>query len=555
VGLKLRIAMAQINSIVGDLNGNIKRIEKYIEKAKLQNSDLVAFPELVVTGYPPQDLLLDKVFVRENKRMLMDMIKNNSGIVGIVGFVDYDQEKLYNAAAIFDGDQLVNVAYKTLLPTYDVFDEDRYFVPSNIIRPFALNISGEKINLGVEICEDLWDERYEVKVTDQLASRGADLIVNISASPFYAGKRFDREKVISVKAAKNEIPIFYVNLIGGQDELIFDGHSLAVDKSGSLIAIGEQFKEDLVVTEINIQEKLAKKIEPTVYHREEEILNALILGTRDYFRKTGFRRAVIGLSGGIDSSLTAAIAVEALGKQNVIGLSMPSNVSSEHSKNDAQQLAENLEILLIQFPIQDLVDNYRKGLMKTVKRIRENYNIEKEKDDPVADENIQARVRGNSLMYISNLLKDLKIIVLNTGNKTELALGYCTLYGDMTGGLGVINDLSKLEVYRLARYVNEKSGREIIPESVFSKKPSAELSEDQYDPFDYSIVSPLVDEIIEHRRDEQELIEMGYPIEIVRDTYRRIRNAEYKRWQSPPGIKVTRKAFGIGWKMPIVNKY
>ncbi len=548
--------MAQINPTVGDLEGNIKKIAEYIEEAKKSKADLVVFPEMAVTGYPPQDLLYERAFVRKNKEMLNHLISRNRDIACIVGFVDYDEKNLYNAAAIFNGDRLLGVVYKTLLPTYDVFDETRYFKPSKEedIKPLRIDIDGG-VNVGVEICEDLWDHNYEIKVTDILAKRGADIIINISASPFYAGKRFEREMLLKEKATKNKVPIFYVNMVGGQDELVFDGQSLAVDISGGLIAFGKQFEEDLIITDIDLEKGTAPKISPPPYNRVEEMFNALVLGVRDYFRKTGFKKAVVGMSGGIDSSLTTCIAVEALGRENVIGVSMPSKFSSEHSKTDAQRLAENLGICFVQFSIQEIVDMYRKVLEEPLEKIRKYFGISKEEDDPVADENIQPRVRGNCLMDISNRLKKLKILVLNTGNKTELALGYCTLYGDMTGGIGALGDVSKLEVYKLAEYVNKKAGREIIPKNVFKKKPSPELKEGQYDPFDFSIVSPLVDEIIENRRSKQELIEMGYPKEVVEDIYRRIRRAEYKRWQAPPCIKITPKAFGIGWKMPIVNKY
>lgn len=554
----MKIAMAQINSTVGDLDENIKKIREYIERSRSLEADLVAFPEMAVTGYPPQDLLYEKAFVRRNKEMLEEIIKNNVDIVGIVGFVDYDEAgNLYNAAAIFEENRLLGTAYKTLLPTYDIFDEDRYFKPSREedIQPVNVEINGEEIRLGVEICEDLWDQEYEMKVTDLLAERGANLIVNISASPFHVGKRFERERLLKEKAVKNRVPIFYVNLVGGQDELVFDGQSLAVDASGNLIAFAKQFEEDLVITDIDPKNGTAPRVNPPTYNKEEEMFNALVLGIRDYFRKTGFKKAVVGMSGGIDSSLTTCIAVEALGKENVIGVSMPSVFSSQHSKTDAQKLAENLGICFVQFSIQEIVENYRRVLEEPLEKIRRHFGIEKERDDPVADENIQPRVRGNCLMDISNRLKDLRILVLNTGNKSELALGYCTLYGDMSGGIGALGDVSKLEVYKLAEYVNKKAGREIMPENVFKKKPSPELKEDQYDPFDFSIVSPLVDEIVENRRSMQELIEMGYPKEVVEDIYRRIRRAEYKRWQAPPCIKITRKAFGIGWKMPIVNKY
>ena len=556
---KMRIAMAQINPIVGDLEGNIEKINEYIVEAKNLNADLVIFPELAVTGYPPQDLLYETSFVKRNKKLLEDLITNNTDIVGVVGFVDFDfdQKNLYNAVAIFN-DKLVGIVHKTLLPTYDVFDETRYFKPTREeeIKPISVNINKDdgEFKLGVEICEDMWDEEYEIKVTDLLSGE-ADVILNVSASPFYTGKIFDRINILKEKSKENKTPIFYVNLVGGQDELVFDGQSLAVDKFGNLIAMGKQFVEDLIITDIDLERGIAKKISAVEYCKEEEMFKALVLGIRDYFRKTGFKKAVIGLSGGIDSSLAACIAVEALGKENVIAVSMPSKFSSEHSKSDAQQLAENLGIYFIQFPIQEIVDRYHEILETPLAEIRRYFGLREENDDPVADENIQPRTRGNCLMDISNRLKDLKILVLNTGNKTELALGYCTLYGDMTGGVGALGDLSKLEVYKLAEYVNEKAGRDIIPRNVFSKKPSAELKEGQFDPFNFEIVSPLVDEIIERRTNEEDLIKMGYPREIVEDVYRRIRNAEYKRTQAPPCIKITPKAFGIGWKMPIVNKF
>ncbi len=554
----MRIAMAQINATVGDLEGNIKKIREYIGNAEKSKADLVLFPELATTGYPPQDLLLEKAFVKKNKELLEELVRSNgSDVVAVVGFVDYKRKSLYNAACVFVRNKLIGVAHKTLLPTYDVFDEDRYFEPARgeEIKPISMNFHGRKFKLGLEICKDLWDKSYDIKVTDLLSKRGAQIIVNISASPFHTGKRFEREKLLREKARKNRVPIFYVNLVGGQDELVFDGQSLAVDRGGNLIAVGKQFEEDLIVTDIDSKRWIAKRVSPPPYHEEREMFNALVLGIRDYFRKTGFEKAVVGMSGGIDSSLTTCIAVEALGKENVTGVSMPSRFSSEHSKTDAQELAENLGICFVQFSIQDIVEAYQRTLEKPSGEIRKHFGIQEQRDDLVADENIQPRTRGNCLMDMSNRLKDLKILVLNTGNKTELALGYCTLYGDMAGGVGALGDVSKLEVYKLAKYVNEKAGRELIPNRVFLKKPSPELKEDQLDPFDFDIVSPLVDEIVENRRSKRELIEMGYPKEVVEDIYERIRNAEHKRWQAAPCIKITPKAFGIGWKMPIINKY
>ena len=554
----MRIAMAQINSTVGDLEGNIEKINKFINDANKCKADLVAFPELAVTGYPPQDLLYENSFVKSNKELLEELIRNNTvGIIGVVGFVDYKGRNLYNAAAVFNRNKLIGISHKSLLPTYDVFDEDRYFKRQRTeeIQPIPVNFNGTKFKLGVEICEDLWDKNYDTKVTDLLAKRQAQIILNISASPFYARKWFEREELLKDKSIKNKVPIFYVNLVGGQDELVFDGQSSAVDSSGNLIAIGKQFEEDLIITDIDLKTGAAAKVKAPQYRKEQEMFNAIALGIRDYFRKTGFKKAIVGMSGGIDSSLTTCIVTEALGKENIIGVSLPSKYSSEHSKTDAQKLAENLGVCFAQFSIRDIIESYEKTLEKPLEEIRKTFGIEKEADDSVADENLQPRTRGNCLMDISNRLKNLKILLINTGNKTELALGYCTLYGDMAGGIGALGDVSKLEVYKLAKYVNEKAGREIIPNKVFLKKPSPELKKGHFDPFDFDVVSPLVNEIIENRRSKRELIEMGYPKEVVEDTYRRIRNAEYKRWQATPCIKITHKAFGIGWKMPIVNRY
>lgn len=550
--------MAQVNSTVGDLRGNVAKIQKFLADAEKCQADLVVFPELAVTGYPPQDLLLENGFVEKNKELLEDLIKGNSvDVAGVVGFVDYKGKSLYNAAAIFNRDRLVGVIHKTLLPTYDVFDEDRYFKPSREteIAPVPIDIDGKTVRLGVEICEDLWDSNYDVKVTDLLAERGAELIVNISASPFLVGKTLERNRLLQEKSTKNGVPIFYVNLVGGQDELVFDGQSMAVDKTGNLIALAKQFEEDLVITDIDLEKGVAQKIDAPVHDRTREMFGAIVLGIRDYFMKADFEKAVVGMSGGIDSSVTACIAAEALGKENVIGVSMPSRFSSDHSKADAEQLAENLGICFVRVGIQEVVDSYRRSLEKPLEHLRNCFGTKKEDDDPVADENIQPRARGNLLMDISNRLKTLKILVLNTGNKTEIALGFCTLYGDMAGGIGALGDVSKLEVYKLAEYINKKAGKQVIPKSVFEKKPSPELKECQFDPFDFDVVSPLVDEIIENRRSKKELIKMGYPREAVEDTYRRIRNSEYKRRQATPCIKITPKAFGIGWKMPITNKY
>jgi NAD+ synthase (glutamine-hydrolysing) len=547
-----------MNSTVGDLNGNIKKIKHHIRQARDSGAQLVVFPELAVTGYPPQDLLYEKEFIKANKSAIKEISKSSHELTVIVGFVDSDKKwRLYNCAAVISDRKILAIVKKTLLPTYDVFDEERYFEPGRPeeIAPLHVMAGGQSVSIGVEICEDLWDEEYETKVTDLLAERGAQLVINISSSPFHMGKGSQREKLVVAKATKNRVPVMLCNLIGGQDELVFDGQSVGADSSGKIIAYGNAFKEDLIVIELDIESGLGKEITKPKYYRQKEMFDALSLGIRDYFLKTGFKRAVLGLSGGIDSAVTACIAADALGPENVIGISMPSRFSSEHSKDDAEELAQNLGIHYIKFSIQEIVDSYHKSLQAPLEDLRKIFGVDMSSDDFVADENIQPRVRGNSLMDFSNRLKDLRILVLNTGNKTELALGYCTLYGDMTGGVGAIGDVSKLQVYELAEYVNSRAGKSIIPKSTVLKKPSAELKPDQYDPFDFDIVSPMVDDIIEHRLSRKELIAKGYPNDVVNDVYTRIRRSEYKRWQAPPCIKITQKAFGIGWKMPIINHY
>jgi len=549
--------MAQINATVGDLDGNKRIIIQFGKRAKEQGADLVAFPELATTGYPPLDLLpphetrppagkrspAQEDFVRLNKECLHEIARELVGITAIVGFVDYDACNLYNAAAIISQGK-IQVVHKTLLPTYDVFDEHRYFTPAIDNTPIPVDLSGEKMLVGTSICEDIWDEEvgYGVKVVDSLGSRGAHVIVNINASPFHDNIRNVRLQILRRKARRLGSAIFYVNLVGGQDELVFDGQSLAVDRDGRLIGVGKQFEEDIVMVDLGSDARGFREVAEPVYNREQEMFNALTLGVRDYFQKTGFKGAFIGLSGGIDSSLVAVIAAVALGKENVIGVSMPSRFSSDHSRTDAQSLAENLGIKFATIPIEQVFSTFEGELAPYFKG----------KGRDVAEENLQSRIRGNILMTLSNKFGDL---VLATGNKTELALGYATLYGDMSGGLEVIGDVSKTEVYALAQYYNQHAGREIIPQNCFTKIPSAELRPNQFDPFDYPVVSPLVDDVIENRLSREELLKKGYPVEVVDDTLRRIRAAEYKRRQAPPAIKITKKAFGLGWKMPIVNKF
>jgi NAD+ synthase (glutamine-hydrolysing) len=550
--------MAQINATVGDLEGNKRLIIEFGKRAIIEKADLVVFPEMATTGYPPLDLLPPREmrppsgdrrpsqedFVRKNKEGLLDIAKNLLNITSVVGFVDYDDSNLYNAAAVMKNGKITHVTYKTLLPTYDVFDEHRYFTSGLSNEPTTVDLGGQQTQIGASICEDIWDEEvgYSVKVVDSLVRLGAKVIVNLNASPFHDKIRDLRLHILKRKAMRLGTAIIYVNLVGGQDELVFDGQSLAVDRNGRLIGIGKQFEEDLVLVDLNPDGTGKSSVPAPMYNRDEEMFNAIVLGVRDYFRKTGFKRSLIGLSGGIDSSLVAVIAATALGKENVTGISMPSRFSSDHSKNDAKELASNLGIEYLSIPIEKIFKTTEEELKPYFKG----------RPPDVAEENLQARLRGNILMTLSNKFGEL---VLSTGNKTELALGYATLYGDMSGGLEVIGDVSKMEVYALARYYNQKMGRAVIPESSINKIPSAELRPDQFDPFDYASVSPLVDEIIENRLSKEELLQKGYPKEVVEDTIRRIRGAEYKRRQAAPVIRITKKAFGLGWKMPIVNKF
>ncbi|HUK49753.1 MAG TPA: NAD+ synthase, partial [Terriglobales bacterium] len=503
--MRLRVAMAQMNPTVGDLDGNTRSILEYCQRAEDARADIVAFPEMAITGYPPLDLLPPREtrtpvndrrpeqedFVRMNKECILNMAKDIQRIAAVVGFVDYDNRNLFNAAAIVSRGRVLSIVHKTLLPTYDVFDELRYFTPAGANNPIDVDIKGRQIALGVSICEDIWDEEigYGVKVVDALCQRGARIILNLNASPFHDNKRDSRLHTMRGKVEKLKVPIFYVNMVGGQDELVFDGESLALDAGGRLIAVGKDFEEDLVLADIDLASGIGLGAEIAVpsYDREGEMFRAIVLGVRDYFRKTGFIHAIVGLSGGIDSSLVAVIAVEALGKQNVTGVSMPSRYSSEHSKNDAKTLATNLGIEFLSIPIESIFTSYENQLAPSFKG----------KTADVAEENLQSRIRGNILMALSNKFGHL---VLATGNKTELALGYATLYGDMSGGLEVIGDVSKMEVYALARYCNRKCNLSVIPQNCFTKIPSAELRANQFDPFDYAVVSPLIDEIIENRR-------------------------------------------------------
>jgi len=533
----MKIALCQINTTVGNYDFNNEIVLNYYSKAIKHDADIVVYPELTITGYPPQDLLLENEFVDDNLAILKE-ISEQSTIPIIIGFVRKENGRLYNSAALCQNGRIIDTYDKILLPTYDVFDEDRYFENGKVPGVWEMEIAGKKIKVGIQICEDLWDREYDTKVSKLQKEKGAEIIINISASPYHEGRITERQELIKEKIKDIKLPFIYCNLIGGQDELIFDGESLAYNSKCEQIAQGKAFKEDLII--IDIANAPKKKF--PIMSSEEKLYNALCLGVKDYFRKTGHSEALIGLSGGIDSALVACIAADALGTENVHGVSMPSYFSSGHSKDDAKELAENLKINFETIAIQDVVNSFETLLKPQFDGTGRN----------VAEENIQARTRGNILMALSNKFG---WMVLSTGNKTEIALGYCTLYGDMSGGLSVISDLSKVDVYRISRWINEVAGYDRIPLSTIEKEPSAELAEDQVDPFDYDVVSPLVDKIIEERKSPKELIENGADEELVMRLYRLIRINEFKRRQAAPGLRVSPKAFGVGRRVPIVNHY
>ena len=541
--MELKIGIAQINPTIGDLEGNARKISDYICKSKKKGVDLLIFPEMVITGYPPQDLLFNRTFIEKNIETLERIsrqVENDMHV--IIGFVDRIDGKLYNGAAVLNNGRIICKRYKTLLPNYDVFDEVRYFTPAKENLPVDLEINGKKFKIGIEICEDLWDKNYNTKITDILYDNGAQFVINISASPFTDTKFETRMRLIKEKVKKFRKPFIYANMVGSNSEVVFDGNSVAMDSDGKVIGWGKEFEETLEIFEITTEAWSGKEKEIKFSSRVERIYNALVVGIKDYLYKTGFYKAVVGVSGGIDSAVVISLAVEALGADNVLGVMMPSKYTSVQSMEDAKTLVKNLGVKSYIIPIEQIFQAYKSTFTEIFAGLPED----------ITEENIQARIRGNILMAISNKLG---YLVLSTGNKTELALGYCTIYGDLSGGLAVISDVSKLDVYELANYYNVLKGRGVIPESILTKKPTAELKFGQVDPFDYKIVSPLVDEIINNNRTIEELIKMGYPEELVIDTARRIRRAEYKRRQAPPGIKITEKAFGIGRRFPIINKF
>ena len=553
----LRIALAQINPTVGDLPGNRQKILEYITRARAKDADIVVFPELAVCGYPPEDLLLKEHFVRDNIKSLNLLAREVKDIAAVIGFVDIDNKKcLYNAAAvIFDG-RLKGVYRKKELPNYGVFDEKRYFMPGNDHIVFAL---GGHV-FGVTICEDIW---IEGSVYQKQVKSGADLLINIASSPYDVGKLKKRQELLRKRARQTKAFICYTNLVGGQDELVFDGGSMVVDPRGKTLAFGKSFEEDLVIVDVPVKQKKktskAVVLSKAVFYKaqapqaaqvamegssRERICKALVLGTRDYACKNKFCNCLIGLSGGIDSSLVAAIAVAALGKEHVIGVSMPSRFTSAGTRRDACALAVNLGIKFHEIPIERMFGVYLEQLKE----------IFGEQPFGRAEENLQARIRGTILMTLSNRWGSL---VLTTGNKSEIGVGYCTLYGDMSGGFAVIKDVPKTTVYQLARLVNQKAGKDIIAQSVLERAPTAELRENQKDQDSlppYDILDEMLREYVEEHRSLAEMARKNDK-ELVKKVIAMVDRNEYKRRQGPPGIKITPRAFGKDWRLPITNKY
>ena len=546
----MKIGFAQINPTVGDLRGNFEKIAGAYDQLARAGADIVIAPELAVTGYPPQDLVFKSRFVRENLAVLDQLQKRLNKPALLVGFVDRNEGRgkpFHNAAALLQAGEPLQKTHKSLLPTYDVFDEDRYFEPAREIAP--LKFRGHRI--GVTICEDIWTERYlprpfyDVDPVRALVAQEAEMILNVSASPFSLRKPAVRREMISGLAGTYQRPIFYCNAVGGNDQLVFDGNSIAVNARGQLLAQLPAFEEASVI----VDSESVQASEIPSADIVQELYSALRLGLRDYLAKCGFKSAVLGLSGGIDSAVVAAIAVDALGPNNVTGVSMPSQFSSRGSILDALALAKNLRIQCLEIPIADAFAVF-KAQFKEVFAGR---------TEDATEENMQARLRGMTLMALSNKFGHL---VLSTGNKSELAVGYCTIYGDMAGGLAVISDVPKTMIYELARFINSEASRagkgEIIPASTIEKPPSAELRPNQKDQDTlppYDVLDAILRLHVEDNLSVAEIVAQGFDEKTVRWVQRRVDLNEYKRAQAAPGLKVTSRAFGVGRRMPIAQRY
>ncbi|MDZ7314490.1 MAG: NAD+ synthase [candidate division KSB1 bacterium] len=572
----LRIAAAQINAAVGDLEGNRRKILEILETAKKNNCLLVAFPELALTGYPPEDLVLRKHFVADQLRILQEIAAATEEMVVVAGFVDQDDQFLYNSAAVLQKGRVQAVYRKIHLPNYSVFDEERYFEPGR--EPMVLQV--DTVKIGLSICEDIWIPAGVVE--SEAFQGGAPILLNISASPYSLGKIETRRRLLQSKAQLCQAYIVYVNLVGGQDELVFDGSSLFVSPDGEILQEAASFAEDLMFCDIAleaVEEKrkgnyfvnmaasfkspfaawktitLSSKIDrpvplpkatmKSIADDEEEIYQALVLGLQDYVRKNGFRKVVLGLSGGIDSALVAALAADALGAENVIGITMPSQFSSIGSVQDSKKLAENLGIQLLELPITKIFSSYLELLSETFKGL----------EPDITEENLQARIRGNLVMAISNKFG---CLALTTGNKSEVSVGYCTIYGDMAGGFSPLKDVFKTMVYRLAEYRNRRAGFDLIPRAIIEKAPSAELRPNQTDQDSlppYPLLDQILQKYIEQSKSVQEIVAEGFDEETVRRVAKMVDMSEFKRRQAAPGIKITPLAFGKDRRMPITNLY
>ncbi len=560
----LRVGLAQINTTVGDLDGNAAKVLEYMDRARELGVDIVSFPELTVTGYPPEDMLLRPSFVKDSREALEAVVKGCRGITAVVGFVDSDGDGIYNAAALVHDGRLADVYRKQRLPNYGVFDEMRYFRPGEGFPVYT--VAG--VDVGVNVCEDIW---YPGDPTCTQALAGAQVVVNINGSPFHAGKRAFRQEMLATRARDYDVFVCYTNQVGGQDELVFDGGSMVLSPDGGLVAQAAMFEEELLVCDLDlparrrgrgargaavrrvalsdgpfVSEKpaLERRLAPLLVG-EAEVYAALVTGSRDYVRKTGFQKAVIALSGGIDSSLVAAVAVDAIGRENVVGVSMPSRYSSEGSIKDARELVERLGMELMIIPIEPGHAAYLEMLDRAFAGT----------EPGVAEENIQSRIRGNVVMALSNKFGWL---VLTTGNKSEFATGYATLYGDMAGGFAVIKDVPKTLVYRLGRHRNTWEDGPVVSERVIEKPPSAELKPGQLDQDtlpSYEELDPILEAYVEDDKNAEEIVGMGFDRDLVVGVIRMVNRNEYKRRQAPPGVKITPRAFGRDRRLPIANRY
>jgi NAD+ synthase (glutamine-hydrolysing) len=569
---RVRVALAQVNPTVGAIEANARLVADWMERARRLGCDLVAFPELVLTGYPPEDLLFKPAFIEANLRALADVARESRGITAVLGFVDR-RDDIYNAAAILHDGLHAGTYHKQYLPNYGVFDENRYF-QSGVESPVVA--IGDTV-IAVNICEDIW---YPTGPTAAQALAGAELVVSINASPYHHGKGHVREKMLATRAADDVLFLAFVNMVGGQDELVFDGHSLVFNQRGERLALGRSFEEDLVLADLDLDDVFRARLHDSRRRKEklrqpgavtrialpplpaperpplsppavrapgpvEEVHRALVLGTRDYVRKSGFSHVVVGLSGGIDSALVALIACEALGPANVTAVTMPSPYSSAGTRRDAARLARNLGIDLLRLPITGVFRAYQRALARPFKGLKED----------LTEENIQARIRGNFLMALSNKFGWL---VLTTGNKSEIGVGYTTLYGDMAGGFAVIKDVPKTLVYELAALANARAGTDVIPRSVLERAPSAELRPGQTDQDSlppYPVLDAILEAYVEGNQGVAELAARGFDPGTARRVTAMVDRNEYKRRQGPIGIKITPRAFGKDWRLPIVNRF